>query len=159
MEWSTFAAIMREICSWNWNTFWAAFGTLAIWAAVGQLWFNAWVKAQDIFTSACFVKARTAVFAHFDDPGQRPDPNSYDAMMVCRKMDEMAHLVPFLGQKKVLREWGNPIAKAWLLLEPTVKGERERSHWDGKWRKFERLGRNAVRQNPELKKRRPDTTA
>ncbi len=143
----------------EWSTFWTALGSIASFASAGvigiavyQLWFNAWVKAQDVFTSACFVKARTAVFAHFDDPGQPwPDPSSDEAKMVCRKMDEMAHLVPFfLGRKKVLREWGNPIAKAWLLLEPTVEKERNTSHWEKKWRKFAELGCKAVRQNPEL---------
>ena len=126
--------------------------------AVYQLWFNAWVKTQDVFTSACFMQARTAVFAHFDDPVQPwPDPSSDDAKMVCRKMDEMAHLVPFLGQKKVLREWGNPIAKAWLLLKPTVEEECDASHWKEKWRKFAELGDKAVRQNLELKKLRSNT--
>lgn len=50
--------------------------------------------------------------------------------------------------------WGNPIAKAWLLLEPTVKEEREISHWDEKWAAFQELGEVAVRQNPDVEKRR-----
>ena len=147
------------------STFWTASGSiasiasaLAIGVAVYQLWFNAWVKAQDVFTNACFMQARTAVFAHFDDPVQPwPDPSSDNAKMVCRKMDEMAHLLPFLGQKKLLRAWGNPIAKAWLLLKPTVNKERDISHWEDKWRKFAELGCKAVGQNPELKKLRTNT--
>lgn len=159
-----------EVAIMGWSTFWPALGSIAaavsavaIGIAAYQLWFHAWLKAQEIFTSRCFVRARGAVFAHFDDPGQPlPDPRSDYAKEVCRRMDELAYLAPFLGlpflpffgRKNVLRVWGNPIAKAWLLLEPTVKEEREISHWAEKWRAFQKLGEAAVRRNPKLKQLR-----
>ncbi len=156
---------LEEVAIMESSTIWTALDSIAAWVssiaivvAVYQLWFNAWLKAQDVFTEDSLVSARKAVFAHFDDPQQPwPDPRSNDARKVCRKMDEMAGLVPFLGRKKVLQVWSNPIAKAWLLLKPTVDEERCTSHWDGKqpkWRKFEELGKDAVRRNPELEKLR-----
>ena len=153
----------------EWSTIWEAVGSVAtvvgaggIGFAVYQLRFDAWLKAQEVFTSDEFVKARTAIFAHFDDPVQPwPDPHSEDAKKVCRKMDEMAHLLPFVGRQKMLRGWSNPIAKAWLLLEPTVNEDRRTSHWDEKWKAFAELGAEAVRRNPqvvELRRKVPPNT-
>ena len=143
--------------SWDWDTLWAAvgaiatlLGVLAIRCAVDQLRFAAWLEAQEVFTDKAFVEARERVFAHFDDRNTPwPVPEGDDELTVCRKMNEMAHLFPFVGQEKA-PEWGNPIAKAWLLLEPTVANERKKSHWPDKWKAFETTGKKAVTQQPDI---------
>ena len=151
--------IWKEVAIMVWSTFWIAVSSVAsimglsiIGFVAYQLWFNAWVKAQEIFTNDDFVNARTAVYVHFDDP-QHPWPDTYsrDAKKVCRKMDEMAHLLPFLGERRMLRWLNHPIAKAWLLLKPTVDQERNTTHWEEKWKAFEKLGEKAVRRNPWVK--------
>jgi hypothetical protein len=144
---------------WNWDLIWTAVGAVAsaigagaIVFAVFQLRFDAWLKAQEVFTDEDFVNARAALFAHFDnavDPW--PLVSSEDAKKVCRKMDEMAHLRSFVGQERTLESWGIPIAKAWLLLQPTVEQERSRSHHPKKWEAFERLGLVAVAENDSLR--------
>ena len=140
------------------TTFWTMVGSLAslagataIGLAVRQLRFDAWLKAQEIFTDEHFVNSRGAVFARFDD-SQNPWPEvrGADALRVCRRMDEMAHLAGGVGRDKMLDVWGNPIAKAWLLLKPTVEFERTQSRWDNKWEAFKALGEEAVRRHPKL---------
>jgi hypothetical protein len=59
-------------------------------------------------------------------------------------MDEFAHLLPFLGRDSVLGVWDDPLAKAWLVLEPIVRDEREDSGWRTKWHSFEELGTAAL---------------
>lgn len=143
----------------DWNAVWTAVGAIA--TAVGafaigfaalQLRFEAWLKAQEVFTEDGFVSARTAVFQHFDDVHQPWPKDDDNAKKVCRKMDELARLESFvtLPRRRILRVWGNPIAKAWLLLKPTVTRECEVAHWDKKWKAFTVLGKEAVRGNQSL---------
>jgi hypothetical protein len=142
----------------EWSTIWTAVGSLASVASAGaigfavyQLRFDAWLKAQEIFTDDDFVKARGAVFGYFDNTTQPwPPIQGSDALKVCRKMDEMAHLSRAVGRGRMLAVWGHPITKAWLLLEPTVKQERTTAKWDEKWQAFEVLAGEAVRRNPKL---------
>jgi len=151
----------------EWSTIWTAIGAVAtvlgvvgIGFALNQLRFDAWVKAQEIFTNDEFVKVRTSVFAHFDDPLQPwPDPKSEDAKKMCRKMDELAHLLPFIGRKRMFLVWSHTIAKAWLLLEPTVNTDRRTSHWEEKWIAFADLGAKAVEIHPKVKKLRDEVLA
>ncbi len=69
----------KEVTIMEWSSLWTLLGSIAslasavaIGIAVYQLWFNAWVKAQDVFTSACFTKARTAVFFHTSTTQRSP---------------------------------------------------------------------------------------
>jgi len=141
-----------------WSTVWTAIGAIAtVFAAGGillalkQMRFDAWLKAQEIFTNDEFVKARTFVFSHFDNPKDPwPEIKGENEKTVCRKMDEMAYLKGAIGCKKMFRVWGHPIAKAWLLLEPTVNTDRITSHWDEKWCTFAAVGRKAVGKHRKL---------
>ena len=145
-------SLWSALSLWPWGTIWSAvgavatlLGVVAIGFAVYQLRFDAWLKAQEVFTEEAFVEARKRVFAHFDDPQNPwPQPGGPDELTVCRKMNEMAHLFPFVGRKRAATEWGNPIAKAWLLLKPTVTSDRDKSHWTDKWKAFETEGNTAV---------------
>lgn len=146
----------------EWSTVWAAVSAgagvasaIGIRLAVSQLRFDAWLKAQEVFTSDDFVKARASIFAHFDN-AQNPFPptKGEEALRVCRKMNELAHLSGAVGRDRMLSAWGNPVAKAWLLLEPTVKEERTVSAWDKKWSQFQTLGEEAMKLNPKLAERR-----
>lgn len=145
----------------EWNTFWTAVGAVAtavgvtaIAFAVRQLRFDAWLKAQEVFTAKEFVDARAAVFAHYDDPANPwPQVGGDAPLMLCRKMNELAHLMPSVGRSNA-EEWADPIGKAWLLLEPTVRMEREKSNWQKKWTAFEDKGKAALKKHPAIVERR-----
>jgi hypothetical protein len=108
------------------------------------------LKAQEVFTHPDFTGARGTIFARLDkdaDP-QWSERWSNDekkaALLVCRRMDEFCHLVPYLGlvpclgKRRALAVWDDPIAKAWFLLEPLVTIEQRR--WPTKWDAFQKLG-------------------
>jgi hypothetical protein len=84
------------------NTFWSALSAIftlfalgGILVAIRQLRFDAWAKTQEIFTNPTFTKARGAVFQCLDAP--QKVYKYEDALEVCRKMDEMAHLGSKMG--------------------------------------------------------------
>jgi hypothetical protein len=62
----------------------------------------------------------------------------------CRKMDEFAHLAPFLGVMKVLSVWDDPLAKAWVVLREIVEKELEITKWQDKWIGFSTIGQEAL---------------
>ncbi|MCG2718133.1 MAG: hypothetical protein L6408_04780 [Nanoarchaeota archaeon] len=130
-----------------------AMASIGIYLVHRQLCFESWVKVQDLFTDEKFTSARTKVSSCLQNPDKVCSRD--DAYIVCRKMDELAHLAPFLGifgKRKVLRFWGVPIAKAWYLLKPFVEQERkELTGWDTKWQAFEDLGERAIKGKPNLK--------
>jgi len=134
--------------TFEWGTFWSAVGaiftavaSIAIFLGILQLRFDAWVKAQEIFTEDEFVDARTKLFKRLDNPHQPwTDAERENATKVCRKMDEIARLVPFLSKKITLDAWDDPFAKAWFILEPVVREERERCDWSRKWKAFQDIG-------------------
>jgi len=149
------------------EVFWSAFGAIA--TAVGaiatfvgaaaillarrQLRFEAWLKAQDIWTASAFFEARARVFARLDEPDSSwSEAETTEALNVCRKMDEFAGLIPYLPKQTALRIWGVPFAKAWLVLAPIVEKERTKCRWPDKWHAFERLGRLALSTHPEVPK-------
>jgi hypothetical protein len=128
-----------------------AVGAMAIFLARSQLRFDAWLKAQEIWTMRDFTEARGRVFARLDKPGQVwGAEEEAEALNVCRKMDEFAGLIPYLPKRTALRVWGVPFAKAWFVLAPVVDRERVKSRWRDKWHAFERLGRSALRSHPEV---------
>ena len=69
--------------------------------------------------------------------------------MVCRKMDELARLSPYLGifglgEKLVLGTWRDPLAKSWIVLYSLVQEERDKTPGWSKWHAFEKLGKKAM---------------
>lgn len=113
---------MQEFCSTLWvlltdsgfSTFWTAIGALftavgavAVIFAARRLDFNAWVKAQEIFTQPDFTAARGVVLPRYRTDRLAPWTASEkdQAKLVCRKMDEFARLLPFLRRPLVLKTW------------------------------------------------------
>jgi hypothetical protein len=126
-------------------------GAIGVFFAARQLRFQAWLKAQEIWTAGPFVEARESVFSQFDTIPEQVIPDDRDdrhALLVCRRMDEFAGLIPYLSKKKALEIWGVPFAKAWLLLASIVYRERDKDSWKGKWRAFEDLGKAALETYP-----------
>jgi hypothetical protein len=107
--------------------------------------FHSWLKAQELWTEKKFSEQRGRVFGR---PNFSSTPwtaqETEDALEVCRRMDEFAHLIKFLGDYHATSIWDNPIGRAWLALEGTVYEERMRCAWPQKWETFEEIGRNAV---------------
>lgn len=144
--------------AWKWlvenlitsGTFWSAVGAIAtmfavvgIFQAAKQLRFDAWLKAQEIFTS--FTDSRTKVYAHVAKPTEPWSPtDKEEGLLVCRKLDELCHLAPYLGRAKILEAWGNPLATSWASLKWLVQQERDQSSWPAKWSAFERCGEKAL---------------
>jgi hypothetical protein len=136
-------------------------GSVAILLAVSQLRFEAWLKAQDIWTAQDFIAARGRVFARLDAmSAEWARDEEAQALDVCRRMDEFAGLVPYLPKRTALRIWGVPFAKAWAVLEPVIQRERTKCDWPDKWHAFERLGRAAIKRHPEVgtNKRSPSSS-
>lgn len=107
--------------------------------------FHSWLKAQDIWTEEKFVKRRGVIFKRLDNL-QAPwsEDETSEAKETCRKMDEFAHLAPFLGVKKVLAVWDDPLAKAWVVLQEIVNKERKDTKWPEKWMGFSTIGQEAL---------------
>jgi hypothetical protein len=106
---------------------------------------SAWLKAQEVWTERRFTEGRGKMFMRLRlGPAVWSAQDTEDGKEVCRRLDEFAHLAPFLGQDKVLDVWDDPLAKAWLVLEPVVLAERENSRWQTKWQSFENLGQAAL---------------
>ena len=113
-----------------------------------QLNFEAWLKAQDLFTDKEFVDARTFVYqlkSNEYDKWFDEEKDKDKVYLVCRKMDELARLVPFLGEEKVLETWDNPFARLWNKLEKFIEFERSpaKANWPEKWLPFEDIGKKA----------------
>lgn len=128
----------------------ALVGCVAIVVAARQLQFNCWLKAQEIFTNDKFVEARRKVYSRL--PGRTCElskewtPADH---LVCRKMDELVRLSPYLGlfgagKRLILETWNDPLAKSWIALRPLVEKEQER--WPKKWSTFQEFGKEAVAQ-------------
>jgi hypothetical protein len=107
--------------------------------------FHTWLKAQDVWTDKEFVKRRGAIFKRLDNLNAPWSADEIsEAKETCRKMDEFAHLVPFLGVKKVLAVWDDPLAKAWVVLQEIVEKERTSTKWKEKWMGFSTIGQDAL---------------
>jgi hypothetical protein len=107
--------------------------------------FHTWLKAQDVWTEKEFVKRRGVIFKRLDNLNAPwSDEETNEAKETCRKMDEFAHLAPFLGVKKVLSVWDDPLAKAWVVLREIVEKERETTKWREKWIGFSTIGQEAL---------------
>lgn len=143
------------------DTFWSAFGAIAtgasavaIYYAALQFRFSAWLRAQEIWNAPEFTKHRGIVFARVGKPVEPWEGDEEVAALdVCRKVDEFARLKRYIGTRRLLNVWGDPLAKAWLLLEPVVVQEREKTGWKEKWIEFERIGRKALERRPDLQRK------
>lgn len=151
MEWHLLIDLLTN------DTFWAAIEALAtvvaavgIVFAAGQFRFEAWNKCQEVFTQPEFTEARGRIFAHLKSPAPEwSDDDLTAGRIVCGKMDELCRLARFFGKKKMLKVWGNPIAKSWTLLEWMVVKERRDTGWGEKWAAFEDLGARATNSQPQ----------
>jgi len=77
-----------------------------------QLRFQAWLKAQEIWTASDFTQSRGRVFARLDNKKRDWETEEKtDGLQVCRKMDEFAGLIPYLPKRIALRLWGVPVRK------------------------------------------------
>lgn len=149
------------------ETFWSAVSALATLAGVAailfaarQLRFEAWLKAMEIWVAKDFTEARGKLFARLENlqaPWQ-PDDKAL-GLSVCRRVDEFVRLAPYLGRRRMLAVWGDPLAKAWLVLEPRVIEERQSCGWPTKWDAFERVGRKALNSRPDLKAKQDSASA
>ena len=108
--------------------------------------FHCWLKAQEIWTKRDFTEARGRMFQRLRNPDAPwTEEEKEDAKEVCRRMDEFAHLAPYLGTRTVLDTWDDPLAKAWIVLEQVVNEERSgAAHWSVKWSAFAEIGREAL---------------
>jgi hypothetical protein len=147
------------------ETFWSAVSALATLAgvvviivAIRQLRFEAWLKVQEIWVSKDFRTDRGKIFARLDNVQQPWKPeDEVVGLDVSRKIDEFVRLAPYIGERRMLRIWGDPLAKAWLVLKPLVQKEREKTSWKTKWDAFERLGTKALNARPDLQKKEQKT--
>ena len=55
--------------------------------------------------------------------------------------------------------WGDPLAKAWLVLKPLVREEQEKTGWETKWDGFEKVGAKALSKRPHLQAMRESETS
>src|SRR5438270_1005417 len=149
------------------QVFWSAIGAIGV-ALTGvgvfllrdQLRFQAWLRAQEIWTERGFTAARGRIFARLDGTRTVWSPEEeQEALDVCRKLDEFAGLIPYLPKGTALQVWGVPFGKAWLILAPIVNRERKRSGWGTKWDAFERLGTLGLKKYPEAKIRGVDSAS
>jgi len=107
--------------------------------------FHTWLKAQDVWTQKEFVKRRGEIFKRLENLNAPwSDEETNEAKETCRKLDEFAHLAPFIGVKKVLSVWDDPLAKAWIVLREIVEKEREMTKWREKWIGFSTIGQQAL---------------
>lgn len=108
-------------------------------------------KGQDIWVGKEFTDARTKLFTRLENPQPPLHPEEKELeLFVCRRVDEFVRLAPYLGRRRLLSVWGDPLAKAWLLLEPRVLDEREVCNWPTKWDAFETIGRKALNSRTDL---------
>jgi hypothetical protein len=104
------------------------------------------LKAQEVWTDREFRELRSKMFQRLRVPSTSWTPqDADDGREVCRRMDEFARLAPFLGVDEMLDTWDDPLAKAWLVLEPIVNEERTKyAMWLRKWKGFEVIGKRAL---------------
>jgi hypothetical protein len=135
-----------------WPTIWAAIEAIAtliavfgVWAAFMQLKLSTWIKLQEIYTEEKFSDARDTVF-HLQSKDYEiwTDKQKKAACIVCRKMDELAHMQRFMCPGEILKHWSQPYAKAWKILKLFVIQQRKNDDWIQKWKAFEELGEEAA---------------
>ena len=119
---------------------------VGLWHAAKERKFHCWLRAQELWTEQSFREARGRVFQRLRNPNAPwTEKEKDEAKDVCRRMDEFAHLAPYLGTRTVLDTWDDPLAKAWVVLEQVVNEEQTgEAHWSVKWSAFAEIGREAL---------------
>ncbi len=123
-------------------------GAATVIFAARQLKLSAWLKLQEIWTADDFVEDRDWVLNH---TGPWSPEEKKRAKDVCRRLDEFAHLVPYLGltsrrgTTQALRYWADPFGRCWRALEDVVREEQRQVAWYRKWKGFEDLGELAAK--------------
>lgn len=126
----------------------ALVGVASVIFVVRQLWFITWTKAQEIFTNKEFTAARKRVYERIPLVEDAKIAWNSEDYLVCRKMDELASLAPYLGmfgrgEKLVLNTWLDPLAKSWVVLRPLIVEEQKKTQGWPKWKAFDDLGEKA----------------
>ncbi len=108
--------------------------------------FNTWLKAQEIYMDKEFREAREKVLGYF---GCKEKPAFIDkmrehALLVCRKMDELARLEWYVDKEKIIETWGIPMGKSWIILEKLVHDKRKHDNNENKWDAFKKIGEEAA---------------
>lgn len=112
--------------------------------------FNTWLKAQAIYMDKEFYEARKTVLAHFEGFNKNNPPtftaqDRDDALLVCRKMDELARLTPYIKKEKIIETWGTPMGKSWIILEKLVDDVRTQDVNLKKWKAFKDMAKEAIK--------------
>ncbi len=130
---------------------------------------TAWIEAQRVFTTKEFTKdsservgfgeIRSKVInlerpitdwkSSATSQDNKTTVTREEALNVCRGMCEVADLVEFggLDLQIVLRAWGDPFRKTWIVLAPLVREEQSNQvrEWPLLWARFESIGETALR--------------
>jgi hypothetical protein len=126
---------------------------LAIVIATRGLRFDAWNKCQELFTEEKFMAGRKRIFLHLSDTTLNWTKEDLEAaIQVAGNMDKLCRLAGFLGARKLIKVWGNPIGKAWAILQVMVGQERDYTKWLDKWIAFEEIGRRSLDKFPAKEK-------
>lgn len=129
----------------------AAASVLLIWLAYRTLKFEAWLKAQGLFTEDQFTEARGRVFAK-ESPipvgDLKTDPALKSAAgLVCRRLDELAHLfdMKVVDTRRARASWDIHFAKSLIALEPFIEHRRTTDHDPDLWRELVSVAEAALR--------------
>lgn len=142
--WTQVATCVGTICAIV-----AAGGVYLVWR---QLKLAAWANAQEIFTEPDFVDARTEIQQHFEDETPSCPAEATDqALLVCRKMDQLCCLVveDMIKEEKLFQYWARPIGKCWIVIEQRwrmISKAREHDKHPTKWAAFLTVGERAASQ-------------
>jgi hypothetical protein len=155
----TLNALVLSLTSILSSTSWSgvsALGSLlgagAILYAARQFRFQAMMKAQELFNQEWFRTARSTLFARLDEsPRSFSESERREALVILSHLDEFARLESYIGRRRLIQIWGDPLAKAWILLEPLMADERIRAHAPEKWDVLASVCKRALRARPHLR--------
>jgi hypothetical protein len=123
-----------------------AVGAIAIFV-VRALRTSTFPKAQELYKEEEFVEARRAVLLNYENSRQNSltfNVSDEQAALVCCKMDELARMTSYVGEEKMIEEWGAPIGKSWMILDGFVYAARNRDGDENKWIAFQNLAEKAI---------------
>ena len=108
---------------------------------------DTWVRAMDMWADPQFLVSRIAVHNLVKRTNTEwSDVDHEAAKETCRRMDYFAQVMAAADESAVLEEYGHSAAKLWRALRATVDTERIDTGSHTKWRSFEKLGAEALRQ-------------
>ncbi len=107
-----YALISNAVFWYALTAIFTGIASVGIILASRQLRFQAWLKAQDIWTASDFTQSRglsLPAWTTRNETGRQRKKT--DGLQVCRKIDEFAGLIPYLPKRIALRLWGVPVRK------------------------------------------------